>query len=73
MRGGTEALGMQSVLKDLGRPVSLYVKSDATAAIGIVKRQGLGAVRHLVTSDLWVQQRIKRKELRIGKLAPTVM
>ena len=32
------------------------VKSDATAAIGIVSRVGLGKVRHLAVADLWVQQ-----------------
>ena len=34
-------------------------QSDAVAAIGIVKRQGLGRVRHLAVADLWVQQRAK--------------
>ena len=35
----TEALGLQSVLNDMGRDVSIEVHSDATAAIGIVKRE----------------------------------
>ena len=32
----------------------LTLKSDATAAIGITQREGLGKVRHLATADLWV-------------------
>ena len=68
MKGTAEALGMKSVLSDLGFSVNLCLESDATAAIGIVKRQVLGAVRHLATADLWVQQRIKDKELRVSKV-----
>ena len=40
--GVAEGLGMLSVLR-----------SDATAAIGITQRKGLGKVRHLATADLW--------------------
>ena len=43
VKGTAEALGMKSVLSDLGYSVNLCLESDATAAIGIVKRQGLGA------------------------------
>lgn len=31
--------------------------SDASAAIGIVQREGLGRVRHLAVADLWIQHR----------------
>ena len=48
--------------------VDLVIKSDAVAAIGIVKRQGLGRVRHLAVADLWVQQRAKNKEVHYKKL-----
>ena len=44
------------------------VKSDAVAAIGIVKRQGLGRVRHLAVADLWVQQESKGGEVKYIKL-----
>ena len=48
--------------------MSLFIESDATAAIGMVRRQGLGAVRHLATADLWIQQRVLAKEIKVGKL-----
>ena len=54
--------------------VAICIKSDATAAIGIVKRQGLGRVRHLSVADLWVQQRTREGHLQLekypGKLNP---
>ena len=67
-KAAAEALGLQSVLSDFGVSVSLEVHSDATAAIGICKRQGLGRVRHLATADLWVQQKVKSKDFRLYKL-----
>ena len=63
-----EGLGMQSFLRDFGHSVSIEVHSDATAAIGICKRQGLGRVRHLATADLWLQQRVKARELLLFKV-----
>merc|ERR1711997_781228 len=37
----------------------LKIKGDAVAAMGMVKRQGLGRVRHLAVADLWIQQKAK--------------
>ena len=57
VRASAEGLGIQSVLMDLGLESTLEIASDATAAIGIVKREGLGRVRHLAVADLWIQQK----------------
>ena len=61
VRSTSEGLGMKAMLEEFGIKVDLVVKSDAVAAIGIVKRQGLGRVRHLAVADLWVQQGSSRK------------
>ena len=58
---------MQSLLKDFSVNVSIVVKSDATAAIGMARRQGLGRVRHLATSDLWIQQRLRAGDFAVTK------
>ena len=62
-----EGLGIQAMLKDFGHSTNLTVKSDATAAIGICKREGLGRVRHLATGDLWIQQLVRRKGVKLMK------
>ena len=67
VRGATEGMGIQAVLADYGYQCELQISSDATAAIGMVKRQGLGRVRHLAVADLWIQQSIRKKELRTRK------
>ena len=67
VRACAEALGLRSNLADLGIAVGIHVKSDATAAIGMVHRLGLGRVRHLSVGDLWVQERLRSGEIRISK------
>ena len=59
---------MQAMMKEFGLKVDLVVKSDAVAAIGIVKRQSLGRVRHLAVTDLWVQQKAKAGDVSYIKL-----
>ena len=59
---------MVAIMEEFGIKVDLVIKSDAVAAIGIVKRQGLGRVRHLAVADLWVQQKAKNKEAHYQKL-----
>ena len=72
VRASAEALGMKSIMEDFGVTVGLTIKSDATAAIGMAKRQGLGKVRHLAVSDLWVQQRVQMKQLNLKKYSGKV-
>ena len=68
VRGSTEALGLQALYKDIGLEVGLHMRSDATAAIGIVSPLGLGRVRHLVASDLWVQEKARSGSIRFSKV-----
>ena len=67
VRACGEGLGAQSILNDFGFIVKLIVRSDATAAIGICQREGLGRVRHLATADLWIQQLARRKGVQLEK------
>ena len=67
VRGAQEGLGLQACLADFGWQVNIALKSDATAAIGMCRRLGLGRVRHLATADLWVQQRIRMGHFTIEK------
>merc|ERR1711884_283550 len=45
-KGISEGLGARSSMLDFGRKNDVNIGSDATAAIGICKRQGLGRIRH---------------------------
>ena len=45
--------------------------SDATAAIGICRRKGLGKIRHLATTDLWIQDQVRGKKIELLKVLGT--
>ena len=68
VKATSEGLGMISIMAEFDIKADLVIKSDAVAAIGIVKRQGLGRVRRLAVADRWVQQRAKHKEVHYQKL-----
>ena len=51
---------------NIRKPLRIY--SDATAAIGIARRRGLGKLRHLDVEDLWVQDKIRNREVEIHKV-----
>ena len=67
VKGAGEWLGFQSSLADFGLTLPLEIHSDATAAIGMCKREGLGRVRHLSTADLWVQQLVRHGKAKLYK------
>ena len=68
-KGAAQGLGLQTIAADHGITLSLQVMSDATAAIGISRRRGLGKVRHLATADLWMQDRIRKGDFSLEKIA----
>ena len=67
----TYALGFRHMAKDMGFTFSIDVFSDAIAAIGIARRRGVGKIRHLDTTDLWVQDKIRSGEVRLHKILGT--
>ena len=69
--GAARGLGLQPLLRDMGWEVSLRLHSDATAAIGICKRKGVGKVRHLATTDLWIQEQVRSGRIKLEKILGT--
>ena len=59
---------MRSIASDLGIQLSLRLLTDATAAMGMSRRLGVGKIRHLDTSLLWVQQKIRSGEVILEKV-----
>ena len=52
VRAATQSMGLQSILNDFCLCGHVTIKSDATAAIWMVHRFGLGKVRHMAVGDL---------------------
>ena len=70
VKGTSEAKGIASIMKDVsGKEAGkIGVYTDASAAIGITQRQGIGKTRHIDVGLLWIQQSAKRGEVDISKV-----
>jgi hypothetical protein len=69
VKGTAEALGIQSLGRDLGIEMSIGVHTDSSAAAGICRRSGIGRVRHLAVGQLWVQEGLHRGDFKLFKIA----
>ena len=63
-----ELLGIQSCARDLGNVVGAAVYADAIAALGIIKRRGIGKLRHIRTQSLWLQEAHATKRSHFEKI-----
>ena len=69
--GLAQAIGLQSIARDLGMTWRIDMYTDATAAIGIARRRGMGKIRHLDVTDLWIQQTLNSKLAYLHKVLGT--
>ena len=68
LKAAAETLGMMSMMKDLGWQVAGEIWGDASAALGIIQRKGLGKTRHIDTGLLWIQQTAAERQLKFNKV-----
>ena len=67
-KGACETKGLVSLMSDLGYTLSARVCSDATAAISIANRKGLGRTRHVDVQCLWIQSEVEQEKLKLTKV-----
>ena len=56
------------MLADWGFDSTVMVYSDSSAARGMTSRRGFGRVRHVATRYLWIQEKLRRKEIGVAKV-----
>ena len=71
VKGGSEALGARSLLRDFESDACINLGVDASATIGVVRRNRVGRVRHLDVRYLWLQEKIGTGEFHIRKVLGT--
>ena len=69
VRGVGIGMDLQALYRDIGVALPLRAWTDSSAATGVAGRQGLGKLRHIESHSLWVQECLRRKELRLLKVA----
>ena len=68
LKGAVEGLNVQRLAATLGDELPLVLKTDTSAARGVLMRQGVGKVRHLQVKQLWLQENVAAGELIIAKI-----
>ena len=68
LKASAEGLGLIAMLRDFGIIVNGKVLGDASAALGIIHRKGLGRTRHIDTGLLWIQKTAAEKRLEYAKV-----
>ena len=68
LKAAAEGLGLLSIMRDLGYSCRGQVYGDASAALGITNRKGLGRTRHIDTGLLWIQETAAEKRLSFDKV-----
>ena len=68
VKAASEGLGLKAMTMDYNKPLSPWMFVDATAAIGVAQRVGLGKLRHLETQSLWLQEAVRDKRIGLSKV-----
>ena len=56
-KGAANALGLIALASDFGLERGGWVHTDAGAILGMMRRQGLGKLRHVNVQHVWLQDR----------------
>ena len=54
--------------EELGTELRVKARSDSSAARGMAGRTGSGAVKHLETRWLWLQERVRAKQVEVERV-----
>ena len=68
LKGAQESIGMISLGREFDMEYKARLMVDASAALGVAQRMGVGKIRHLQTGALWLQEQELRKVLRLAKV-----
>ena len=68
VKGASEGLGLQGIAVDMGLKLCIHLSTDASAAIGIGSRRGLGKVKNIELNQLWLQDKVCKGNIAVHKL-----
>lgn len=69
VRAGSHALGVRSMMNDLGvSEKRLRIETDASVALSLASRLGLGGIRHVEVNQLWLQEKVSNGTIEVEKV-----
>ena len=67
-KAAQESLGMATMGRELSMNLKSMIFVDASAALGVAQRHGIGKNRHLQTGALWIQEQELKRVIRMKKV-----
>ena len=68
VKAGSETLGLIHLYSELGNQMYGELRTDSSAAKGIAQRSGCGRVKHLEARQLWIQEAVNDRDLKVNKI-----
>ena len=68
VKGTSSGMGLRSLMKDMDVDINIRVRTDSSAALGVSRRRGLGKLRHIELSQLWLQERVSAGDVQVMKV-----
>ena len=68
IKAAVEGLGMTSMANSFGNQYKIRMHVDASAALEVIQRKGVGRIRHLHTGCLWIQEQALRNNIAFAKI-----
>ena len=70
VKAGSVSIGLKALASDMDIEFNepIVIKSDASAAIGISNRVGSGKIRHIEVTQLWLQDKVSSREVKLNKV-----
>ena len=72
IKAAAEGLGMVAMAADFGDDRKIRMHVDASAALGVIQRKGIGKIRHLHTGSLWIQEQQLRNTITFAKIKGSI-
>ena len=70
VKAASVAIGIRSMLMDLGVTEGrIILKTDASAALGVAQRLGIGKIRHIEVNQLWLQEKVYEGDIIVEKVS----
>ena len=60
IRGAACGLQLRELLMEMGLKMKVRVRTDSSAAKGVVKRSGSGKMKHMAAKHLWIQEVVRQ-------------
>ena len=61
-------MGIRELMREWGREVTYKLEIDSSACVGTLQREGSGRQKHLGVRQLWLQERVKAREIALRKI-----